>query len=161
MRIPEEYGGGRDWYEALTEIEHPIHRMALLQFPDGYSNIFFTDAETGEWIEQDLGATVLAKKVGMRLIALPTGQKTMLRKLVWINGSSMDKSIRFGFHQFKLSQFPAFEIYNVNRRYLYTIAKISDQVWQVFKPVGKSDWNYDKTLVDFIPELLDPYTLNL
>ena len=49
----------------IEEIYHPIHQMVHVIFEDGYENIFFTDIETGQWIEQDMGATALAKAVGI------------------------------------------------------------------------------------------------
>ncbi len=54
---------GKIQVASISEILHPVHRMFFAIMEDSYSNIFFTDVETGEWIEQDLGFTRLAEAV--------------------------------------------------------------------------------------------------
>ena len=50
----------------VYEIVHRHHNMYKVSFESGYENIFYTDVETGKWIEEDLGFTSLANKVGQQ-----------------------------------------------------------------------------------------------
>ena len=54
----------------VTKIDHPYHQSYHVLFEDGYENIFFTDVETGNWIEEDLGETTLAANFGTKLYQL-------------------------------------------------------------------------------------------
>lgn len=39
----------------IEEIPHRYHNMCRASFQNGYENIFFTDCETGKWIEETWG----------------------------------------------------------------------------------------------------------
>jgi len=54
----------------VTAIDHPYQQVYHVLFDDGYENIFFTDVETGNWIEEDLGETALAASFGTKLYLL-------------------------------------------------------------------------------------------
>ena len=158
MKTSQPYDEDDPLYIQVTDLQHPIHLMYHVTFPDGYQNIFFSDAETGEWIEEDLGKTQLAKEIGACL--KPDGKSDkILRKLCWIREQNNDSLnfLNFGFYQFHLSQYDAFEIYGPNRRYQYTIVKISEELWQVFELTGQSSCNYNKLTLELLPEILDKY----
>ncbi|GAO41576.1 hypothetical protein [Flavihumibacter petaseus] len=141
----------------ITELEHPIHVMFHVSFPDGYENIFFTDPESGRWLEQDLGPTDLAEAIGQLTACQPDLEKS-LRKLRWISEIQLGRNILFGFLQFNLSQFNAFEIYHANHRYLFTIVRINDALWQVFRPEKDADWNDKDDLLQWLPEILEAHS---
>ena len=44
------------------EVPHRQHNMYKIIFDNGYENVFYTDVESGKWIEEDLGFTQLAEK---------------------------------------------------------------------------------------------------
>src|SRR5438045_3011528 len=81
----------------IEEIYNPIHKMVHVIFEDGYENVFFTDIETGEWIEQDLGFTSLARAVG--ILGRNNNTETFpIQKLIWFHeNSTAAKPLHFGF----------------------------------------------------------------
>src|SRR6476620_4349543 len=104
MKTSLSYDEGEPVNIQVTDLKHPIHQMYFVNFPDGYQNIFFSDAETGEWIEEDLGNTQLAKEVGFCLH--PNGNSAkILRKLCWIREMNHDSLnfLHFAFYKFQLS----------------------------------------------------------
>ena len=75
---------GNDFFSAkVTEINHPYHQLYHVQFEDGYENVFFTDAETGNWIEEDLGATALAGNFGKKICLFDVPSRLPCKNLSW------------------------------------------------------------------------------
>ena len=58
---------GVETFAWVTEISHRNHNMFKVSFKNEYENIFYTDVETGRWMEEDLGFTRLAEDVGKQI----------------------------------------------------------------------------------------------
>ncbi len=138
----------------LSELSHPIHCMFHAVFEDGYENIFFADVESGEWVEQDVGFTSLAAMIGQKIEHLyffDWGKKV----ITWINEPEDDgKYMHFGYHADHTAGYLVYEIFAPNRRYMFTLVKLQNHVWQLFKIPG-SGWEYNQEYVQQIPFILD------
>lgn len=136
----------------VEQIHHPIHFMVHAVFNDGYENIFFTDVETGQWIESDLGFTELAETLGKgaeTFIKVNLQPKTLL----WHTSSEENM---FAYHKFEADGYPTYEIYGMNRRYLFTLVKLkSNDLWQVFKVPGQAKCRYNEDLPGQLCYILD------
>lgn len=139
----------------ISEIYHPIHWMFHISFDDGYENIFFSDVETGNWIEQDLGFTSLAEMLGHK-IELQMPKENVIRKTVqWYHEEANGKRIHFGFYRFLVDGFSTYEIYAENKRYMFTLVKLNNDLWQLFKVPGMAGWNYKENYIEEIPFIID------
>jgi hypothetical protein len=139
---------------AVSRLHHPLHLMYQVQFDDGYENIFFTDPETGCWIEQDLGKTELAFVLGEQLSQL-SNETIKTRSVTWLDLMDTKESFHFGYHQYRISEFPAFEIYSWNKRYLYTLVQIESTAWQVFRLSGPGEWEGGNDIIETLPYILE------
>lgn len=143
----------------VDELFHPIHRMYTVKFDDGYENIFFTDVESGRWLEQDLGFTSLAESVGEKIKYLFPGSVKTKRDLQWYTSEEDEwaEPVYFGFYHYKLGAFPVFEIYAPNRRFLFSMILVNKDFWQVFKIEDDWDYNNSEKLMNALPEILEIY----
>src|SRR5689334_21642811 len=85
----------------IEEIYYPVHQMVHVMFEDGYENIFFTDIETGEWIEQDVGNTSLAKAVGVLAKGKQKEMKHSTIPLNWYHENNGCKPFCFGYVKYQ------------------------------------------------------------
>ncbi|MEP6513906.1 MAG: hypothetical protein ABJA79_08555 [Parafilimonas sp.] len=142
----------------VKEIFHPIHSMAHVTFEDGYENIFFSDIETGEWIEQELGYTGLARAVGT-LVASNNKESIYPRQqLTWYHDTAGIKSIDFGYVKYQSGGHIFYEIFASNKRYMFTLLK-NKQLWKVFSHTNLQSWNFDREFFQEVPFILDTYKL--
>ena len=117
--------------------------------------VFFTDVETGKWIEQGLGYTELAEKIGERLDELfPTEDKTT-RKLEWVCEERGNHLFNFGYCHYVLSTFEVFEIYTSDRRYLCNLLLMNTNSWLVLHLNDEPDLRGFQSLVIEIPAILE------
>jgi len=116
----------------VTAIDHPYQQVYHVLFDDGYENIFFTDVETGNWIEEDLGETALAASFGTKLYLLEGRYSIQERNkpLAWCKASAADKTVCFGFYSYKEGSDTIFEVYGNNRKFLY-VFRCSGNDWEV------------------------------
>lgn len=119
----------------VTKIDHPYHQMYHVLFEDGYENIFFTDVETGNWREEDLGETPLATSFGMKLYLLNGTSGVARKTLSWCRASLADEIISFGFHASNADDGDGtvFEVYGSNHKFLYTFRN-NGRRWKVYGP---------------------------
>ncbi len=94
-------------------------------------NIFYADVENGQWIEEDLGYTLLAAKVGEQIIQRLNYPVHVPKILTWqqIEPGISDK--KFGYYQFRQGRDTLLEIYDQNKKYLYTLAEADADEWQI------------------------------
>lgn len=137
----------------LSEMTHPVHCMFHVQFEDGYENIFFTDIERKKWVEQDIGFSELAQQVG-RKIANLYQFNWVTRDVEWYNENEVDKLLNFGYSKNTSGGYLVYEIFAANRRYMFTLVRLQNHVWQLFKIPG-SGWDYNKDYVQRIPFILE------
>ena len=139
----------------ISEIYHPIHWMFHVKFDDEYENIFFSDVETGKWVEQDLGFTTLADKVGKEIAKSMPKDNIIRKPLNWYHEESFGKNVSFGYHHFIVDGYSTYEIYSENKRYMFTLVKLNNELWQLFKVPGMAGWNYNEEYIEEIPFIID------
>lgn len=140
----------------LEEIYNPVHKMVHVIFEDGYENIFFTDVETGEWVEQDLGSTSLAQAIGM--VVTDMDEKMPTQQLTWFHESNSARAIHFGFLKYRSGGNTFYAIFSSNRRYMFTVFK-SKHLWKVLSHTNLHSWNFNLDYFQEVPFLLDLYRL--
>ncbi|MEP6712676.1 MAG: hypothetical protein ABJA37_09685 [Ferruginibacter sp.] len=141
---------GKEITALITEIPHRSHSMYKVMFESGYENIFFTDVETGKWIEEDLGFTILASNVGEEIKKISQNFFHVPKILTWHKQEKGGKLISFGFYKFMTGISETYEIYSSNKKYMYTIANTNNVEWHV---VGSTVEMLDKTDCSFIQNL--------
>jgi len=116
----------------VTAIEHPYHQAYHILFDDGYENIFFTDVETGNWIEEDLGETTLAASFGTKVFLLENGSlfPPANKSLAWCKASAAEKVICFGFYTCMEGNDTVFEVYGDNHKFLYLFRRTA-RGWKI------------------------------
>ncbi len=149
------YYNGSNTRVEISEIYHPVHLMFHAKFGDGYENIFFTDVESGRWIEQDLGFTELAGSIGEKYKSRSKGKKSVSRKLKWHFSSEGGKTVHFAYNNYSLFDLRVFEIFSPNRRYLFAMVCISRTEWKVLKIPG--DITYNNDLIINLTRILEPH----
>lgn len=119
----------------VTAVDHPYHQVYHVLFDDGYENIFFTDVETGSWIEEDLGETALAGSFGTKLYLLngKTQATGKSKTLAWCKASAGDKIICFGFYTYMEGKDTVFEVYGSNRKFMH-LYRYTGNYWEVSGP---------------------------
>ena len=122
---------GEEVAALVTEIPHKQHAMFKVILESGYSNIFYTDVETSNWVEEDLGYTELAEKVGDGIFRGMHRTIHVPKMLNWHTSGNNSKSVTFGFFNFMHGNQKMFEIYHANRKFLFTLQQHTEDEWQV------------------------------
>jgi hypothetical protein len=142
----------------IEEIYHPIHHMVHVILEDGYENIFFTDIETGEWIEQDLGITSLSQAVGILVGSKEKETARSTVQLTWYHENNGYKPIRFGYIKYQSGGNTFYAVFAANKRYMFTLFK-KKQLWKVMSHTNLHSWNFDLDYFQEVPFILDIYQL--
>lgn len=125
-------------------------------FADGYENLFFTDVETGNWVEEDLGFTQLAAQIGTALQSLVVNPVHVPRILTWHREALQGEWLHFGFYDFKKFQYRMFDVFHSNRKYLYTLMELENGEWQVLGHAGlilkKTDASRAAKIIQILPQ---------
>ena len=116
----------------VIPIAHPHHRLYRVIFEDGYENMFFTDVETGNWIEEDLGETTLARMIGAKVNKLDKRTASSRKSLAWCRASIADMIINFGFCSYTSEGVTVFEVYRDNRKFLCNLVKSRKGKWTMY-----------------------------
>jgi hypothetical protein len=116
----------------VTAVEHPHHQLYHVLFEDGYENMFFTDAETGNWIEEDLGETTLAEAVGAKLGQLPGVAAKTFKPLSWCRATIAGLVVNFAFYSYRQNESTVFEVYSGNRKFLCNLVKNKKGSWIMY-----------------------------
>jgi len=116
----------------VIPVSHPHHRLYHVIFEDGYENMFYTDVETGNWIEEDLGETDLALMIGAKIKKLDKLRNTSRKSLVWCRASVASIVINFGFCTYSDEGTTIFEIYRDNRKFLCNLVKNKKGKWTIY-----------------------------
>jgi hypothetical protein len=150
---------GQEKVARVSEILHPVHHMFFVTMEDGYCNIFFTDVETGSWIEQDLGFTPLAEAIGKVLSKAIENKPVSKKHLTWHREYTPGTKIHFGFHHYIIKGYLIYEIFAANKRYMFTLVKLDIGLWQLFRIPSVFEWNYDQALVEEIAFCIDNFPI--
>ena len=143
-----------------TAVEHAHHRLYHVVFEDGYENMFFTDVENGEWIEEDLGFTALAYEVGKQIKSFMRNPIHVPKLLTWHKQYIKDKLVCFGFFNFMNGNQKFYQIYNANKKYMYTLVDMDNDEWQILGNSSILGSNIDSTFVRQVIDILPLYTAN-
>lgn len=125
-------------------------------FADGYENFFFTDVESGQWVEEDLGFTELAAQIGCALKPYCPNPVHVPKLLTWHREAWNGDWIHFGFYDFKKFQYRMFDVFHSNRKYLYTLMELENGEWQVLGHQGlilkRPDANRATKIIQILPQ---------
>lgn len=136
------------WFE---EIYNRHHCMYKVTFENQYENIFFTDVETGKWIEEDLGFTALAQEVGSRIQSFMRQPVHVPKALTWHKQYMDECLVSFGFVSLMKGNHKMYEIYGSNKKYMYTLVEMDNEEWQI---MGNASMNIDKIDAVFIQHII-------
>ncbi len=150
---------GVETFAWVTEISHRHHHMFKVSFKNEYENIFYTDVETGEWLEEDLGFTALAKEVGKQVHSFIKNPIHVPKLLIWhTQHTAEDKLISFGFFGFMKGKHKLYEIYNVNKKYMYTLVDMDNDEWQILGNSSSIISQIDPLFVEQVIQILPLYS---
>ena len=157
LNIDGEYG-----YAWVTEIAQRIRNIFRVRFKNEYENVFYKDVETGNWMEEDLGYTELAREVGNQISNFMHSPIHVPKLLVWHNERIDDKFFRFGFISHKNGNHRLYEIYNSHKKFLYTLAVHNEtDDWQLLSNRPHSITVKDKLFMEHVIEVLPKYAENV
>lgn len=143
----------------VTEIPHKHHLMFKAILESGYSNIFYTDVETGLWFEEDLGFTSLAQQLGAEVKKMKLKPIHVPKILTWHKLDINNKPVTFGFFSFLNGLHKMFEIYDNNKKYMYTLVEMAQEEWQILGHdnvrVGTLDSNFIHQVTKVLPLYAD------
>jgi hypothetical protein len=114
----------------VKEIAHPRHLVFHVSFENGYENIFFSDVESGKWLEEDLGFTQLAETVGHSVSHQFSDTVLIPRPLVW---QKIDGFTIFGFYNYSYEDNEIYEIYRPNRKFMCYLLRTAKNDWYLLK----------------------------
>jgi hypothetical protein len=141
----------------VTEIPHPHHALFHVLFEDGYENMFFNDVETGRWIEEDLGETLLATAFGLEIKQITAHRWHCPKILQWHKDITGSGPVHFGFYKYRLDDCFVYEIYRSNMKFRYSLVKTGCQTWEIFGAYNLIVEEENAETVKLIAEILDSY----
>lgn len=149
---------GADLSAWVFELPNKHHHLFKVCFSDGYENIFYTDVETGRWMEEDLGFTQLAEIVGVSMRPLIKLPVHVPKLLIWHCQYYNNKLLNFGFFGYTNGRYRLYEIYNTNKRYLYTLMDMENDEWQILGNSTTAINKIDPIFLDQIIKILPLYS---
>ena len=142
----------------VDEILHRHHNMYKVVFENGYENIFYTDVESGKWMEEDLGFTELAAKIGDEIRNYLRTPFHVPRILTWHRQFTDGRYFAFGFYSFQNGNQTFFQIYSANRKYQYTLVSMENDEWQILGNSNNVITHIDRKFVQQVIQVLPFYT---
>jgi len=152
---------GAESFAIVSEIVHRHHNMYKVVFKNHYENIFYTDVETGKWIEEDLGFTDLAREVGSQIRTFIRNPIHVPKLLTWHKQIIDDRLISFGFFNFMNGSQKFYQIYNSNKKYMYTLVDMDNDEWQLLGASTSVNKYVDTSFVNQVIQILPLYTLDV
>lgn len=143
------------------EVPHRQHNMYKVIFQNGYENVFYTDVETGEWIEEDLGFTQLAIQIGKQIKATLQNPYHVPKLLTWHKQVNDNRVILFGFFNYMKGHHKMYEIYDCRSKYLYTLVEMEEDNWQILGNTNVVNGNIDPLFVQMVTRILPLYSSNV
>jgi len=141
----DEQGWSRDGYipESITPVEHAQHALFHVVFKNGYENMFFTDVETGRWLEEDLGDTTLAAAMGNWFEPLLSSKPDVRKRISWCRLRIAAMDLCFGFLKRIENGRAVFEVYSDNRKFLCNLRRSKKGRWVIFGAARTDlEWQY-------------------
>lgn len=140
-----------------AEIANRQHSMFRISFKDGYENIFYTDIESGRWIEEDMGYTELAEKVGGQVRTFARTPLHVPKLLTWHKQLVNNKLISFGFYSYTNGNQKFYQIFNENKKFLYTIVDMDTDEWEILGNPLSINSRIDTGFIHHVIEALSLY----
>jgi hypothetical protein len=148
-------------YAWVTEISQRIRNIFRVVFKDGYENIFYKDVETGRWMEEDLGYTILAQEVGNQISHFMFSPIHVPKLLIWHTDIIQNKYFRFGFISHIHGEHTMYEIFNAEKKFLYTLAENNnDGDWQILSNRPSQITEKDRKFIEQVIQALPQYAEN-
>ena len=151
---------GKEIDAFVTEIVNRHQNLYKLSFSNGYENIFYADVETGNWIEEDLGFTDLARQVGNKVRSFMRTPFHVPKILTWHQQYINNNLICFGFFNFMNGEQKFYQIYDANRKYMYTLVDMDNDEWQILGNSLSLHKQIDTRFAHRIIQILSSYTAN-
>lgn len=127
----------------ITPVAHRQHQLFHVLFRNGYENIFFTDAETGHWLEEDLGETHLAAAMCRWFEPLHAVKVPRLRQISWCRLRIAAMDLRFGYRRRVENGRPVYEVYSDNRKFLCNLRRNKKGEWIIYGSArAEMEWQY-------------------
>ncbi len=139
---------------SVQKVADTRHTMFYVQFENGYANVFFTDIETGQWLEQDLGDTALARSVGQLVNHHQENTVSYLSDLNWFEPSGRTK-FRFGYIKRKSGDTVFYDIYHSNKRFMFTLIRDADEGWEIPFNYNYNGWHFNIAYFNDIAFLIE------
>lgn len=98
-------------------------------FENGYQNVFFVDVQSGEWVEEDLGFTQLARIIGESVNSMNLKSVHIPKQLVWHHFKYKKGVKTLGFYGYLDGNTKLFDVFDCNYKYLFTLQSISEDDW--------------------------------
>jgi hypothetical protein len=143
------------------EVPHRQHSMYKVIFENGYENVFYTDVESGKWIEEDLGFTQLAAKIGEQINTAQQNLFHVPKILTWHKQVNDNKVMMFGFFNYMKGHHKMYEIYDSRSKYLYTLVEMDERDWQILGNSNVVNGNIDPHFVQMVTRILPLYSANV
>lgn len=151
---------GVESFAWVSEIPNRHHNMFKVIFKNGYENIFFTDVESGMWVEEDMGFTQLAQTIGAQIRDFAKNPIHVPKILIWHKQVTNEDVLIFGFFNFMKDKYKMYEIYNTNKRYMYTLVEMDNEEWQILGNNSVAIKNIDPFFVEQVIQILPLYWAN-
>jgi hypothetical protein len=142
----------------VTDIPHKHHLMFKAILESGYSNIFYTDVETGLWIEEDLGFTDLAQQIGQEVKKMKLKPIHVPKLLTWHKLVVNHRIVSFGFFSFLNGDNKMFEIYDSKKKYLYTLVEMGRDEWHIMSHDNVRVDTLDSNFIHEVTKVLPLYS---
>jgi hypothetical protein len=151
---------GTESFAWVTEVAHRHHNMFKVLFKNEYENIFYTDVETGKWMEEDLGFTKLAEEVGNQIKNFMRNPIHVPKLLTWHTQYINSRLFCFGFISLMKGNHKLYEIYNANKKYMYTLVDMDNDEWQILGNTSSAISSIDPIFVEQVIQVLPLYSAN-
>jgi hypothetical protein len=122
---------GKEIMATVCETDQRYRSIYRVIFSNEYENVFYKDVENGRWIEEDLGYTEMASLVGSRIKGRLEGPIHVPKLLNWHSELWNGKQVRFGFTCTLQNDQRLFEIYNSQKKYLYSLLESESEGWEI------------------------------
>jgi len=144
----------------VEEVFHRFHNMIKVYFENGYENLFYTDVETGRWIEEDLGFTECASLIGSKIKQQLSNPIHVPKKLTWHYQYTNGSLFYFAFFPFVHDLQKFYQIFNQNRKYIYTLIVNERNDWMMLETSNLSFNTLDYDYLAKVVQALQPYAIN-
>jgi hypothetical protein len=145
----EEQGWRSEGYipENITPVDHGQQHLFHVLFSNGYENMFFTDVETGRWLEEDLGDTALAAAMATWFEPFLPSKRVGRKRVSWCRLHIGATNLCFGFLKRMENGRTVFEVYSDNRKFLCNLRRSKKGRWVIYGAARTdAEWQYRNRL---------------